>query len=174
MVDAVRYYSASMPITFIPDPGDVLMCDFGTGFRPPEMVKVRRVVVLSPRNRVRFPGTYIVVPISKTAPEPPEGCHCEFKPRSYDFFDPTESVWAKADMVAAVAANRLDRVRVSGRYRRTQIRKPDLLRVRPAVLHALGMENRRDVEAFSIPGDAEKPLKTGDIRFPLDSRSSPQ
>jgi mRNA interferase MazF len=62
-----------MPITFIPDAGDVLMCDFSTGFVPPEMVKTRRVIVLSPRNRARIPGTYIVVPISKTAPAPAEG-----------------------------------------------------------------------------------------------------
>src|ERR1035437_6405283 len=106
-----------MPITFVPSPGDVLMCDFSTGFMPPEMVKVRRVVVLSPRNRVRIPGTYIVVPISKTTPSPPEGCHCEFKARSYEFFHPVESVWAKADMVVSVAAHRLDRVRVNGAYR---------------------------------------------------------
>lgn len=134
-----------MAITFVPDAGDVLMCDFSSGFKPPEMVKVRRVVVLSPRNRARIPGTYIVVPISKTTPIPPEGCHCEFKPRSYDFFDPVESVWAKADMVVSVAAHRLDRIRVNGKYTRAQIRRSDLLRVRAAVLHALGMADWRQV-----------------------------
>jgi mRNA interferase MazF len=135
-----------MPITFVPHPGEVLMCDFSTGFKPPEMVKVRRVVVLSPRNRVRFPGTFIVVPISKTTPCPPEGCHCEFKPRAYEFFDRVESVWAKADMVVNVAAHRLERLRINGRFTSVRIRENDLLRVRKAVLHALGMEKWREVE----------------------------
>ncbi len=62
-----------MPITFVPDPGDVLMCDFTTGFQPPEMVKVRKVVVLSPRSRTAMPDTLLVVPLSKTAPVPREG-----------------------------------------------------------------------------------------------------
>ncbi len=64
-----------MPITFVPNAGDVLMCDFTTGFQPPEMVKVRKVVVLSARSRKTMPNTYLVVPLSKTVPAPPEGCH---------------------------------------------------------------------------------------------------
>jgi len=79
-----------MLIPFVPDAGDVLMCDFTTGFQEPEMTKVRRVVVLSPRSRVKFPSTYLVVPISKTPPVPVEGCHCEFRPNSYYFFDRSE------------------------------------------------------------------------------------
>jgi mRNA interferase MazF len=158
-----------MAIIFVPDPGDVLMCDFSTGFKPPEMVKVRRVVVLSPRNRARIPGTYIVVPISKTTPAPPEGCHCEFKPRSYDFFDPVESVWAKADMVVSVAAHRLDRVRLNGRYMRVQIRKADLQRVKTSILHALGMEAWREVEDSAKTVMEAKPLKISEIKMSLDS-----
>ena len=42
-----------MPITFHPHPGTVLICDFFTGFQPPEMVKRRHVVVVSPRRRRR-------------------------------------------------------------------------------------------------------------------------
>ena len=136
-----------MAITFVPDAGDVLMCDF-TGFVAPEMTKIRRVVVLSPRSRVSFPGTYLVVPISKTPPAPPEPCHCEFKPRSYHFFDQAESVWAKANMVTCVAARRLDRVMVNGRYSRAQIRKEDLALIRKAVLHALGMETWQKAEVI--------------------------
>jgi uncharacterized protein YifN (PemK superfamily) len=136
-----------MAITFVPDAGDVLMCDF-KGFKAPEMTKVRLVVILSPRSRVSFPGTYIVVPISKTAPCPAEAHHCEFKPRSYHFFDPIESVWAKCDMVTSVASHRLDRVKVAGRYCRVQIRKEDLGRIRTAVLHTLGMEKRQEMEVL--------------------------
>jgi mRNA interferase MazF len=135
-----------MPLTIVPDAGDVLICDFNTGFKPPEMVKVRRVVVLSPRSRTKFPETYIVVPTSKTPPLTAMGCHCKFPPRSYEFFDPIESVWAKADLVTCVAHHRLDRVKINGRYSRAVIRRDDLQRVRRAVLHALGMESWREVE----------------------------
>ncbi|MGA3027516.1 MAG: type II toxin-antitoxin system PemK/MazF family toxin [Bryobacteraceae bacterium] len=128
-----------MAITFIPDAGDVLMCDF-TGFVAPEITKVRRVIILSPRSRRRFPGTYLVIPMSKTPPAPPEPHHCEFKPNSYFFLDPVEPVWAKADMLTCVASYRLDRLKVNGRYCRVQIRKDDLHAVRRAVLHALGMD----------------------------------
>ena len=114
------------------------MCDF-TGFQPPEMTKIRRVVVLSCRSRVTFPNTYIVVPISKTPPSPVDGCHCEFKPRAYDFFDLVEPVWAKADMITCVARHRLDRLKVGGHFTATRIRADDLTRLRQAVLHAIGM-----------------------------------
>jgi mRNA interferase MazF len=134
-----------MPITFVPDAGDVLMCDF-TGFIAPEMTKVRRVVVLSPRSRTNFPGTYIVVPVSKTPPVPPRAHHCEFKPRAYYFFDDVEPVWAKADMITCVAASRLDRLKINGRYTGCRIRKEDLDAIRKAVLHALGMETWKQVE----------------------------
>ena len=42
-----------MPLTFHPDPGTLLVCNFDTGFIPPEMVKRRLVVVISPRLRKR-------------------------------------------------------------------------------------------------------------------------
>jgi uncharacterized protein YifN (PemK superfamily) len=154
-----------MSITFVPHPGEVLMCDFSTGFKPPEMVKVRRVVVLSPRNRVRFPGTYIVVPVSKTTPSPPQGCHCEFKPRAYGFFDPVESVWAKADMIVSVAAHRLERLRINGRFTSVRIREGDLMRVRNAVLHALGMEKWREVEESVAPSLSAKTVKIAEIKI---------
>jgi uncharacterized protein YifN (PemK superfamily) len=134
-----------VPITFVPDAGDVLMCDFA-GFQPPEMTKTRRVVVMSPRSRTHFPSTYIVVPISKTTPAPAEKWHWEFRPHSYQFFDPVESVWALADMVTCVASHRLDRLRMNGRSFRAQIRKDDLQAIRKAVLAALGMSDWVQVE----------------------------
>lgn len=134
-----------MSITFVPHAGDVLMCNF-TGFQPPEMTKVRRVIVLSPRSRTHFPDTFIVVPVSKTPPSALKDWHCEFLPNSYHFFDPIESVWAKADMVTCVAKHRLDRVIINFRYTAVAIGKRDLLRVRAAVLAALGMTDWREVE----------------------------
>lgn len=145
-----------MPISFVPDAGDVLTCDF-TGFQPPEMTKIRRVVVLSPRSRVRFPNTYLVVPISKTPPATAEDGHCEFRPRSYFFFDQVEAVWAKTDMLSCVANHRLNRIRLNGRSVRGQVRKEDLHRIRRAVLSALGMSDWRQVETTARVAEAIVP-----------------
>jgi mRNA interferase MazF len=134
-----------MTISFVPSAGDVLVCDFD-GFRPPEMNKVRPVIILSPRSRRAFPDTYIVVPTSRTPPASVEGWHCQLKRGRYPCFDQSVPIWAKCDMVNCVAARRLDRIKVAGRYNRVQIRRDDLARVRQAVLHALGMETWKEVE----------------------------
>ena len=131
-----------MAITFVPDAGDVLICDF-TGFVAPEMTKTRRVIVLSPRSRRIIPRTYLVVPVSRTVPVPREPCHHEFHAKSYPFFDQTQSVWVKADMVTCVAAHRLDRVKILGRFARCSLLKEDLNAVRRRVLFALGLDDRR-------------------------------
>jgi uncharacterized protein YifN (PemK superfamily) len=134
----------TVPLTIVPDAGDVLMCNF-EDLRSPEMTKTRRVIVLSPRARSYFPDTFLVVPVSKTPPSPPLRHHCEFKPRAYDFFDPVESVWALANMLTCVKKTRLDRIRINNRFTGACLRKADLLAVRKAVLCALGMETWREI-----------------------------
>lgn len=97
-----------MPLTFHPDPGAIVMCDFTTGFRPPEMVKLRPVVVISPRRRRTQLAT--VVPLSSTQPVPLEPWHFQLPPGAYP---PARGpMWAKCDVLATVALDRLDRVKV--------------------------------------------------------------
>lgn len=153
-----------MPLTIVPNAGDVLMCNFH-GFQPPEMTKTRRVIVVSPRSRVYFPDTFLVVPVSKTPPTPPENHHCEFKPRAYGFFDPIESVWALANMVTCVKRQRLDRMWINGRFTQATIRKEDLLAVRKAVLCAMGMEN------WSQTGDAATGVKREAVSVEISAAS---
>jgi uncharacterized protein YifN (PemK superfamily) len=50
-----------MAITFHPEPRMVLVCDFTTGFKEPEMVKVRPVIVLSPQRNKNKAGTRLYV-----------------------------------------------------------------------------------------------------------------
>ncbi|WP_198669160.1 type II toxin-antitoxin system PemK/MazF family toxin [Elioraea thermophila] len=59
-----------MPILYPVAAGTILLCDDDTGFRPPEMVKRRPVVVVSPRLPHRD-GLATVVPLSTTAPREP-------------------------------------------------------------------------------------------------------
>jgi mRNA interferase MazF len=98
-----------MPLLFHPEPGSIVICDFSTGFRPPEMVKIRPVVIVSRRRR-HGSGLVTVVPLSSTAPDPIEGWHYCLPSGIYP---PARSqMWAKCDMVATVALDRLDRVKV--------------------------------------------------------------
>ena len=101
-----------MTISFVPSAGDVLMCDFD-GFKPPEMTKIRPVIILSPRSRRAFPDTYIVVPTSRTPPASVEGWHCQLKRGSYPCFDQSVPIWAKCDRVTCIAARRLDLAEVA-------------------------------------------------------------
>jgi uncharacterized protein YifN (PemK superfamily) len=95
-------------LSFHPDRGSIVICDYSTGFRPPEMVKVRPVVVVSPRRRSTRLLT--VVPISSSAPMPAEPWHYLLPSGRYP---PARGpVWVKADLVSTVAIDRLDRVKV--------------------------------------------------------------
>ena len=102
-------------IHFHPHPGDVLMCDFGAGgFKPPEMVKTRPVVVVSKRSD----NLAIVVPLSSTEPAHIESWHWEMDPQSLPESLRDERCWAKCDIVATVGLWRLDRVK-AGKCPRT-------------------------------------------------------
>ena len=125
-----------MPITFHPHPGEVLICDFSTGFRPPEMVKRRHVVVVSPRRR-HHSGLCLVVPFSTVAPEPIEAFHHLIPVGAYPFFHPRRDVWAKGDMLTCVAFRRLDRVLLNGHYVAPSLRPDDFTAIQRAVLAAL-------------------------------------
>jgi uncharacterized protein YifN (PemK superfamily) len=126
----------TLPHGIIPSPGEVWTCDFA-GYVAPEMVKTRRVIILSPRNvdsRV-----VLVVPVSTTAPRQLLPVHVHIPAPSYRCFQHQE-VWVKADLVAHVRLDRLDRVRIGGRFIHTEhISQEHLKQVRQAALHALGL-----------------------------------
>jgi mRNA interferase MazF len=128
-----------MSLSFYPDPGTLLICDFDTGFRPPEMVKKRMAVVVARKSR----QLSIVVPLSSTEPSPIEKWHVEMSldslPKSM-----CKRCWAKCDMVSCVAMWRLDRIK-SGKcpttgkrlYVAPKITDFDLGRIRDALRHVL-------------------------------------
>ena len=132
-----------MPITFFPGPGTVLICDFDSGFKPPEMVKCRPVVVISPRRRTSKLCT--VVPLSTTRPDPIEPHHHRLDPKSLPGDLGKTETWAKCDMVITISISRLDRVKVgkdqSGKrlYTAGSVIPPDLEAIRRAVMAGLGI-----------------------------------
>ena len=74
------------------------------------MVKVRPVVVLSPRRRTSDLVT--VVPLSSTPPAPLLPWHLDMPADAYP--PARDPMWAKCDVVVTVALGRLDRVRTKG------------------------------------------------------------
>jgi uncharacterized protein YifN (PemK superfamily) len=124
----------NLPPIPVPRQGEVWMCDFG-GYVVPEMVKRRRVAILSPRNSA---GLFLVAPVSALRPEPVTAVHVFIPRSSYACFGNVD-VWVKADMIAHVRRDRLDRVRINGRYiRSVQLSADHLVAVQQATLHALG------------------------------------
>lgn len=139
-----------MAIQYPPLPGHVLICDYGTGFQPPEMVKRRPALVVSPRLRHRE-GLVTVVPLSTTPPRRPAAYQCQI---ALPFAPPppfeAQAVWAKADMLATVALARLDLFRSPRdeggrrRYLTMRIDAAELARVRACLVHALGLGRSLD------------------------------
>nr|VFJ47699.1 MAG: Uncharacterized protein YifN, PemK superfamily [Candidatus Kentron sp. FW]VFJ62998.1 MAG: Uncharacterized protein YifN, PemK superfamily [Candidatus Kentron sp. FW] len=133
-----------MSLTFHPSPGMVLICDFNTGFKAPEMIKRRPVVVISPRLR-RSRQLCTIVPLSTTAPNPVETFHHRMSPQSLPGKLAEKESWAKCDMLYTVSLERLDRVMI-GRDRQGNriyvaegVTANDLTAIRRAVLFSLGI-----------------------------------
>ncbi|GAB3130065.1 type II toxin-antitoxin system PemK/MazF family toxin [Novispirillum itersonii] len=133
-----------MPIQYHPKLGTLVLCDFTTGFLPPEMVKRRPAVVISPPIQLRK-GLCTVVPISTQEPMPNVPWQVEIMP------DPplpspwdTGPHWVKADMVFSASFDRLDLFRlprINGRrqYLQQQVSEEDLRKIRGCLLSSLGL-----------------------------------
>lgn len=134
-----------MPIKYDLKPRTVLLCDYSKGgFREPEMVKRRPVIVISPRLRHRN-GLMTVVPLSTTAPEKIGPHHCQVNlPQPMPGF-PATQCWVKADMIATVSFDRLDLFRTdrdpSGKrkYLTPRISEADFALVLASIRAALGL-----------------------------------
>ncbi|MHB1101955.1 MAG: type II toxin-antitoxin system PemK/MazF family toxin [Devosia sp.] len=104
--------SRTMAIQFALPVGTIVLCDYSLGgFRAPEMVKKRPAIILSPRLPYRD-GLCTVVPISGSF----DGRDLPYVVRLEltDELPPPfvhKIVWAKCDMLATVAFERLDMFR---------------------------------------------------------------
>ncbi|WP_458758931.1 type II toxin-antitoxin system PemK/MazF family toxin [Afipia sp. TerB] len=126
--------------------GTVLLCDYSRGgFQPPEMVKRRPAVVISPRLPYRD-GLCTVIPLSAEEPEHEVDyvTRIEFaEPLPHPF--PYKAFWAKCDMIATVAFERLDLFHTARdqygkrRYLHPKMSLEDLANVRRCVVKAIGL-----------------------------------
>lgn len=134
-----------MVLKFHPEPGTILVCDF-SGFREPEMVKRRPVVVVSPRLK-RRDGLLTVAPLSTTEPSVLMDYHCRIELAPPLLPEPFDSpvMWVKADMIYNVSFDRLELVRTGRdhtgkrKYVQRQIANDDIIRIQRGILCGLGL-----------------------------------
>lgn len=138
-----------MAINFHPEPGTILMCDFTTGFKEPEMVKTRPIVVISP-NLKRHSGLCTVLAISSVSPEPVEKWHYQL-PRASMPQIPlflNKDSWVKGDMIYRVSFERLELIKigkdkVTGKrtYFRQRLGREQMHYIYSCVLHSLNLSH---------------------------------
>ncbi len=131
-------------ISHHPLPGTIVRVDLSEGFRPPEMVKRRPAIILSPKLKGRE-QLCTIVPLSTTAPKSPQPHHMLLQlspPLPYPF--DSQRMWVKGDIVLTVAFHRLrylfskwdDGKRV---YDIRVLSNGDLARVKECVRQGIGL-----------------------------------
>lgn len=137
-VDADKAKKHPAGLQFEPEPGQLLMCNFSLGFREPEIVKTRPVLVISPKYHEKR-GIVTVVPISSQPPHTVRPHHLKL-PAGTVPGKKYKQAWIKGDLIQTVALHRLDRFKIGRRTYLAPFIDSDLLRaVRRCVLHATGM-----------------------------------
>ena len=129
-------------IPFVPQRGQILICDFDmAGVVPPEMRKRRRVVVVSPRSHNRRhgerPGRCLVVPFSASMPTVLTAAEVPFSADGYRSL--TVPTWAICSAVESVSHARLDRVAFGRMFISEKLAEADILRLEAGLGHALGL-----------------------------------
>ena len=134
-----------MAIREHPAQGSIITVNYDQGFQPPEMVKRRLVVVLSPniKSRVKL---ITVVPLSLTPPDKEMPFHTQI---DIPFQLPPNwgqrNRWIKGDMVNAIGFHRADLLSLGkdrhGKriYQYQRLPEEILKEVRRCVLHGMGL-----------------------------------
>lgn len=137
-----------MPLKYPPQLGQIVICDYSTGFRKPEMVKERLAVVVSKRLPHRD-GLCTVVPLSTTPSRSGIKYQCKVE---LPFEAPTPYAgiikWAKADMLATLSYDRMGlpytgRNPATGKrkYLKMVLQPAELKKIRQAILFALDLDD---------------------------------
>lgn len=138
--DSYEHEQRIQGINFNPPPGQILVCNFGLGFKVPEPVKVRPVLVISPKAD-DWTGLCTVLVISSNRPDPIEPYHLQL-PAGLLPDEKYPEAWIKGDLVMTVGHHRLDRFKSGRREYITPVVGADVLKeARRCVLHATGMHS---------------------------------
>ncbi len=135
-----------MPISFPVARSTILLCDYGTGFREPEMVKRRPVIVVSHRLPHRD-HLCTVVPLSTTPPRAPNLLYVHELRLGQPLPKPFKALVmrVKADMMATVSFARLDMFRTGRdqagkrKYLQPKVPAADMAAIERCICAALGI-----------------------------------
>lgn len=138
-----------MAITFHPRTGQILLCDFSKGFKPPEMVKSSRpIVVLTPPVQGRA-DLVTVVALSTVTPNPVMPYHYLLPKQSMPQLGrfQQKETWLKGDMIYTVGFHRLDLIRLgktnpnNGKrlYFNQKLGREQMTEIYKCVLHGLNL-----------------------------------
>jgi len=138
-----------MAITFHPSPGQILTCDFSTGFKEPEIVKKNRpVIILTPAYKGRS-GLVTVIPLSTTKPTEIMAYHYKL-PRNcmpqLGRFQESDN-WVKGDLLYTVGFHRLNLIQLGKRdpntgkriYYKNRLGRERMKEIYTCVLHGLNL-----------------------------------
>lgn len=136
-----------MPIQYHPEPGAIVLCDFTDGFKPPEMCKLRPVVILS-RKISNKHNLCTVVSLSTSEPLSIMPYHKKIDlPKGIPERYLRKPTWVKGDMINAVGFHRLDLIRLGKndkgkrKYFTKTLDKKNYQLVQKCVLQAMGMSH---------------------------------
>jgi uncharacterized protein YifN (PemK superfamily) len=123
-----------MALSYQPKTKSIVMCDFA-GLNPPEMVKIRPVVVLTKHRHNAQLVT--VIPLSTTPPNQVAVHHHELSVNPLPGKKGLRC-WAKCDMIYTLSTARMDRFKAPKRnYMSLEICEADFIAIKTAVLAAL-------------------------------------
>jgi len=111
-----------MALTYHPQPGTILLCDFSAGFKEPEMIKSKRPVIVLPRpNSSSSSKLVTIVPLSTVKPHKVMSYHFllanKFLPQTSMFHE--KKSWVKGDMIYTVGFHRLDLIKLGKKDKQT-------------------------------------------------------
>lgn len=116
------------------------MCNF-KGFKVPEMVKPRPIIIVSPKLPYRS-EIVTVVPISLTPPLRPQPYAVQLSKNYHPEEEDDLPCWAKCDMIMNISRERLNGFKVGRRkWVNPQATADDLMAVKLGVIHGLGMQD---------------------------------
>jgi uncharacterized protein YifN (PemK superfamily) len=138
-----------MPITIHPKVGQIVMCDFSAGFKVPEMIKKRPVLVLTPAYKGHN-GLVTVTPLSTVKPDPIEAYHYLIPKASMPQLGhfQTDETWLKGDMIYTVGFHRLDLIKLGKRgsdgkreYFTQRLGREQMKAIYECILHGLNLSH---------------------------------
>ena len=90
-----------MSLPYLPNQGEILICDFDDSAIGAEMIKRRPVVVISRHEAHRF-KLCSVISLSTTPPNPVEKWHYNMPHLRVSGWSANDCVWAKCNMISTV------------------------------------------------------------------------